>query len=358
MSTWTKQKLGDVIEVYNGKAVEVKSLGTFPVYGSNGKIGYTSEANYCNAIVLGRVGAYCGSVMIERGDFWASDNTIVVKNNNNADLGFLYYLLKNLNLNQYAGGTAQPLITHTLLRQINVSVPKTPAQIRIASVLSVYDNLIENNEKRIKALEEMVQLFYIEWFVKFKFPGHAKVKIVENKFGKTPELWETKRLDEVANIRGGKYLPREQIKKVGPFPVFGGNGVQGYSEKSTHDGFVIAFGRVGAYCGSIHWSYNGAWLNNNSSSIVPKQYNELVLEHLRKYNFTNLRGGAAQPFISNDVLGGVLIAMPTPDVANHYCNIMRSIRVQQVALENMNISLRQIRDLLIPQLVTGKRELK
>lgn len=116
MANFQKVKLGDVIEIYNGKAIKAEPSGAFPVYGSNGKIGFSPMSSYSDAIILGRVGAYCGSVMIEKDEFWASDNTIVLKNNKNTDLGFLYSLLKYLNLNQYAGGAAQPLITHTRKR--------------------------------------------------------------------------------------------------------------------------------------------------------------------------------------------------------------------------------------------------
>jgi len=181
-------------------------------------------------------------------------------------------------------------------------------QRRIAGILSAYDELIENSQRRIRILEAMARALYREWFVHFRFAGHEKLPRVSSPLGDIPQGWEVKRLDLLAEIRGGRQLEKEEIQELGEFPVFGGNGIRGYSEKATHEGFVIAFGRVGAYCGSIHWSYGGAWLNNNSSSVVPLKHDELVLHHLLDFNFANLRGGAAQPFISNTALAGIELA--------------------------------------------------
>jgi restriction endonuclease S subunit len=152
-------------------------------------------------------------------------------------------------------------------------------------------------------------------------------------------------------------LDKEIIQEMERYPVFGGNGIQGYSNEATHHGFVIAFGRVGANCGSIHWSYEGAWLNNNSSSIVPNGWNELILQQLLEYNFNNLRGGAAQPFISNGSLASIELALPPNEVGDRFCATLRPIRLQQVNLNKQTTTLRRTRDLLLPRLMSGRVEL-
>src|SRR4051812_35305514 len=108
--------LGELLKFFNGKKPSIDENGEFPVFGSNGIIGRSGLSNYENAIILGRVGAYCGSVARCRGRFWASDNTIVVGPRNECDVDFAYYLLGATALNSYAGGAAQPLITHAILR--------------------------------------------------------------------------------------------------------------------------------------------------------------------------------------------------------------------------------------------------
>ncbi len=168
--------LGDVLRFFNGKAPNATETGEFVVYGSNGTIGRSAEFNNENAVILGRVGAYCGSVEICHDKFWASDNTIVVKPVHGIDLRYLYYRLKSSPLRSYAGGAAQPLITHGILRSINVPFERDlHAQRRMAAILSAYDDLIENNRRRIQLLEQAARLLYKEWFVHLRFPGHEHV---------------------------------------------------------------------------------------------------------------------------------------------------------------------------------------
>ncbi|MBT4135031.1 hypothetical protein HOE39_01675 [Candidatus Woesearchaeota archaeon] len=165
MEGWKEYKLKDVFHFYNGKAVSANAFGKYPIYGSNGQIGYTDEYKFRNSIIIGRVGAYCGAVFYEKDKFWASDNTIVVNNKEGFDIEFLSYLISLMNLNWFAGGSAQPLLTHSWIKPIKVTMPEFPTQRKIAKILSAYDNLIANNLKRIKLLEEIAQKTYEEWFV-------------------------------------------------------------------------------------------------------------------------------------------------------------------------------------------------
>lgn len=122
----------------------------------------------------------------------------------NNDPRYLYYSVTDQSFTGYltknAKGSAYPAVDADIIYDGDVFVPeKAEDQIRIASILSAYDDLIENNEKRIKALEEMAQLLYTEWFVKFKFPGCEKVKTIDSGtgYGMIPEGWEVKRLANV-----------------------------------------------------------------------------------------------------------------------------------------------------------------
>ncbi len=121
---WEVQKLGNVIEFQNGKAVKAKVEGSYPVYGSNGIIGRTDEARYENGLIIGRVGAYCGALFYCKHGFWASDNTIVAKSKNERiGIELSYYVLEKLNLRHYAGGSAQPLLTQIVVKDIPIVIP-------------------------------------------------------------------------------------------------------------------------------------------------------------------------------------------------------------------------------------------
>ena len=111
---WKKYKLGMALSFQNGKSIVANTNGTFPVYGSNGEIGRSNNYKHQNSLVIGRVGAYCGSVIYEKAHFWASDNAIVANKIGQFDIKFLFYYLHAFPLNLYAGGAAQPLINQTI----------------------------------------------------------------------------------------------------------------------------------------------------------------------------------------------------------------------------------------------------
>lgn len=198
--------LGEMLDFYNGKAIKPGGEGRFPAFGSNGLIGGSDEYRFDDGIVIGRVGAYCGSVIYCPGKFWASDNTIVAKpKDQQSSTRFFAYLLRAMNLNRHAGGAAQPLVTQGTLKSVPAQVPGQAEQHRIASILSAYDDLIENNTRRIAVLEEMARRIYEEWFVRFRFPGHENVRMVESELGLVPEGWQHRPLGMVVehHIGGG-----------------------------------------------------------------------------------------------------------------------------------------------------------
>lgn len=180
--------------------------GDIPVYGSNGIIGYTTKAKYNNKIILGRVGAYCGSVEYCPSDFNATDNTLITTCDESKILyTFAYYLLKQYKLNGFAGGAAQPLITQGLLKHLKCDIPDIMEQKQISDILSAYDDLIENNNKRIALLEKAAQELYKEWFVRFRFPDYENVKLKDSALGQIPENFDVVKICDVLSyyIGGG-----------------------------------------------------------------------------------------------------------------------------------------------------------
>lgn len=270
-----------------------------------------------------------------------------------ADYRFVFYalLLRYEELKGLAKGAAQNNLNASQVKGFEVPIPpRVEEQQRIADMLSTYDDLIENNRRRIALLEQSARLLYREWFVHLRFPGHEHVKVVDG----VPEGWARRTVSELATLAGGKQYESDKLTDAGAYPVFGGNGIQGYSQEKTHDDFVIAFGRVGAYCGSVHWSYEGAWINNNASSLVPHEYPELFLHHMLHCDFRNYRKGAAQPFIPNGVLSTICFIGPSGMLAAEFCEQVRFMRLQQVILAKQNKKLAQARDLLLPRLMSGE----
>ncbi len=200
-------KFSELFSWSSGKPI-TPTDGVIPIYGSNGVIGYTTTAKYSNKIILGRVGAYCGSVQYSEGAFNATDNTLITTcDTSKIDYKYAYFLLTKYDLNKFAGGSAQPLITQGLLKHLKCDIPSIPIQRKIASILSAYDSQIENNQKRIKLLELMAENLYKEWFVRFRFPGYENAEFE----GGVPKEWEYKTLGEIVSFERGLSYSSEEI---------------------------------------------------------------------------------------------------------------------------------------------------
>ena len=158
MDTSEHSKLGELMTFGNGKS-RPKTDGPIPVYGGNGVLSYTDHHNIENAVLIGRVGAYCGSVYLEQGICWVSDNAIFAKSKITKDEFFDYFLLKRLNLFNHHVGTGQQLLTQEILNNIEVPKPVTE-QIELFNrkAASVFETLFTNSREIIR-LQELSDLF-------------------------------------------------------------------------------------------------------------------------------------------------------------------------------------------------------
>lgn len=193
------------------------------------------------------IGATIGKICMTNSSSFTNQqiNSIIPdtkKYNNN----FIYYLLKTKaeKVKSLAGGAATPIVSKTVFSSIEVDVPALPTQQKIASILSAYDDLIENNLKRIKILEEMAQMIYREWFVNFRFPGHEKVNVVKSELGMIPEGWETKNLGDVCNVVMGQSPKSEYYNTEGNGLPFH-QGVKDFGSRfPTHKTYCMVESRI------------------------------------------------------------------------------------------------------------------
>jgi type I restriction enzyme S subunit len=191
---WQETTLGYVVRFGNGKT-RPKTDGEYPIYGGNGILGYSDQFNYDGkTVVIGRVGAYCGATYYEENPIWVSDNALAVKSSDSNDIKYIYYLLKDLNLNQHAEGSSHPLITQNLLNAIEITLPPLPEQRAIAEVLSSLDDKIDLLHRQNQTLEALAETLFRQWFIEEANP-----------------TWEEKPLDEVADIFIGRTPPRQEF---------------------------------------------------------------------------------------------------------------------------------------------------
>ena len=182
------------------------ATGTFPVFGGNGMRGYTDKSNFeGECTIIGRQGAYCGNVRYFNGKGYMSDHAVVAVTTKEHDNRFFSYKLSLADLGRFSGQAAQPGLSVTKLSRLRLEMPPLPIQCKIASILSAYDSLIENNTKRIRLLEQMAENLYKEWFVRFRFPGYENTELVESKLGKLPSTFLVTNMNSIFDyyIGGG-----------------------------------------------------------------------------------------------------------------------------------------------------------
>jgi type I restriction enzyme, S subunit len=183
-------------------------------------------------------------------------------------------------------------------RRMRIFAPPLDTQRKIAAVLSAYDDLIENNTRRIQILEEMAQAIYRQWFVEFKYPGHETIPLVDSgtEFGEIPQGWEVKKLGDVIELAYGKGL-RKAERAGGPIPVYGSSGVVGYHNEALVEGPGIIVGRKGNV-GSVFWCDTDFYPIDTTYFVRTVLSLHYVYYNLRHQNFLN--NDAAVPGLSRN----------------------------------------------------------
>lgn len=370
-------KFSNLFEWTSGKPI-TPTYGNVPVYGSNGIIGYTEKSKYSNKIILGRVGAYCGSVAYCDGEFNATDNTLITTcKEDKIGYKFAYYLLSQYKLNDFAGGSAQPLITQGLLKHLKCNIPSLEEQDKIASILSAYDSLIEANNKRIKILEQMAENLYKEWFVRFRFPGHEAAEF-ENGI---PKGWEYTEFSKVFSVARGVSYSSEEIDCEDGENLINLKNIQGYGGfrrdgTKKYNGKYKAEQKVGykdLVMGVTDMTQDRRTVG--SVALIPS-IDGVISADLVKLNssisnifsYCLFRFGTYSTYISQfgnganvihlkpDAIKNVKLLIPSIEVINQFVQKGETIIDQIDLLNQKNDNLTHQRDLLLPRLMSGKLE--
>ncbi|WP_195183987.1 restriction endonuclease subunit S [Streptococcus infantis] len=376
-----KIKLGDVIDFKNGKSVK-KSDGIIPIYGGNGILGYTDKSNFSHTIVVGRVGAYCGSIHVEENSCWVSDNAIAGVPREGQDLTYLYYVLKSLNLNSKQIGSSQPLITQSMLKDMVVDIEiDIEKQKKIANSISIIDQKIQINNQINQELEAMAKTLYDYWFVQFDFPDQNG-KPYKSSGGKMvyhpelkreiPEGWGVDSLWNIANFYNGlamqKYRPDTNEDDCLPVIKIREmmNGFSKDTEKARLDiptEAVVERGDIlfswSATLEVIIWGKERGALNQHifkvTSDTYPKTFIYFELKSYLKVfkSIAELRK-TTMGHITQDHLKQAKIVVPPIKLISKLDAQLQHIMSQQQILENQNQELTQLRDWLLPMLMNGQ----
>ena len=345
----------------SGKNITSQNIseeGVYPVYGGNGLRGYTDTYNFeGECAIVGRQGAYCGNVKYVRGKAYMSEHAIVAVTNSEHNNKYFYYKLSLAKLGRFSGQAAQPGLSVTKLLRLKLEMPSRKYQDVIASILSTYDTLIENNTKRIRLLEKMAENLYKEWFVRFRFPGHENVEM-ENGL---PKGWKRGSLSDVCEFKRGKNITSSEMQEGNVPVISAGLEPSGYHSCSNVKGVNVTMSSSGANAGYIAIHYSDIWAADCSyieeSTTGNIYYVYELLNNIRTV-INNFQRGAAQPHVYPKDVNRIKLILPSKELmlkANGRLEIMHK---EIYNLQKQNSLLARQRDLLLPRLMSGKLEVK
>lgn len=312
-----------------------------------------------------------------------NQNAVKVEPTEELDRRFLYYLLRSERFKSYIVGTAQgaasqAAITLDSIRAFSFELPRLDTQKRAAETLSAYDDLIENNARRIKILEEMAQSLYREWFVHFRFPGHEKVKLVDSGVGKVPQDWKVCNIGEVVGTLGGGtpstkspefwdsgdviwFTPSDLTAAGTMFIETSGKKISNLGlEKSSARLFppycVMMTSR--ATIGVVAINTKEACTNQGFITCIP---NELVSAYQiyfwmldNKAKIIGIASGATYKEINRTEFRELPIVVAEIRINKRFVETVMPICKQIENLQARNATLRRTRDLLLPKLISGE----
>ncbi|EHL9319960.1 restriction endonuclease subunit S [Escherichia coli] len=412
--------IGEHLLIRNGKSSPSRAItGEYPVYGSNGIIGYSDEYNANeNTIIIGRVGSYCGSVYISGKKCWVTDNAIIGTAKNENESHFWFYLLKKIDLNNYSTGSGQPLINQTIINTISITIPKlSEKRVSIGHFLRHFDQKINLSLNINQSLEQMSQTLFKSWFVDFdpvidnaldagnpipealqsraelrqKVRSSADFKPLlveirslfpsefeETELGWVPKGWTLKSVAKSININPSIKLPKNKIAKYVDMKSLP---TQGYSisdiiEKPYSGGAKFQnndtlFARItpcleNGKTGFVDFLDEKETAFGSTEFIVmrgtPQVHYLYVACLARENNFRlhaiqNMVGSSGRQRVQNSCFDSFYIAIPTPAVMSLFSGKVSSYFDKMYFCNLENKSLTALRDTLLPKLISGELSL-
>ena len=321
-----------------------------------------SWANNPNSIVgkVVRVPKQCDSAYLNQ-------NIVRIIPNNDFDNTYLFYALKANQFSTYCvlrgqGAANQASITLDTIFRFKFRAHSFSEQKKIADILSVYDKLIENNNKRIKLLEQMAESLYKEWFVRFRFPGYEDVEFD----GTLPTGWQYQPISESMDFFDSQRVPlssmqRDEMEKI--YPYYGAAKLMDYVDNYLFDGEYLLLGEDGTVVTTdgfpvLQLVNDKFWVNNHAHVVRGKGNISTRFLYLMfcRFPITSVVTGSAQPKISKGRLEKLKILVPDA-ITMEYFNILINPMFDEInVLKKQLIRITKQRDMLLPRLMSGKLE--
>jgi type I restriction enzyme, S subunit len=376
--------LGDLVSFKTGKLDSNAAIpgGRFPFFTCSQQTLRTNTFAFdCECVLLaGNNAAGIFPIKYFHGKFDAYQRTYVIRplSQDILDVRYLYYSLrlKLEAMRSLSTGATTRFLTLPILKSIEIKLPPLATQDKIAAVLSAYDDLIENNNHRIKLLEEMARRIYREWFIDFRYPNHEGVRFVASELGSIPQSWRVQSLSGLVSTQYG-YTESATTHPVGPQFLRGMDiNKTSYIDWSAvpycpisaadHEKYKLLRGDVVVIrmadpgkVGIVEADVDAVFA---SYLIRVRPLNELVLPYFLFYFMSSDRyqgfvngasTGTTRKSLSAPLITSIALAVPPPELQHAFVDRITPLRDLMSGLTRTNTNLRATRDLLLPRLISG-----
>ena len=365
-------QLNELYKFQYGKGNTIEGIGgEYPIYGSNGQVGFTNVFNSEDAPIIGHIGAYAGIVNWAYGKHYVTYNGVICKIKNGINPRFGYYTLLVSNLRNRLRGSTQPFVSYDLLNDVKVYLPERKTQDNIAKVLSDLDAKIEINNKINSVLEGIAKTIYNYWFVQFDFPDEngkpyktSAGKMIYNDVLKReiPEGWIVKSLDKIAEIKRGKLVTAKTANLKGNIKVISAGINYSYMHSiSNREANTITISGSGANAGYINFWREPIFACDCTTVRGKSDAMTLILlgflNMRQDYIFSQARG-SAQPHVYPKDISVLKMALPDENLINKYGDLALSGNKKIANNLKENQKLADLRDWLLPMLMNGQVTVK
>ncbi|WP_210123760.1 MULTISPECIES: restriction endonuclease subunit S [unclassified Staphylococcus] len=383
-------KLKDLVDIKYGKNQKnVKNpRGEYPILGTGGIMDYADDFLYDKpSVLIGRKGSI-GKVKYIEEPFWTIDTLFyTIVNENLVIPKYLYYKLSQIDFNYYNEGTTIPSLRTETLYKIDIDLPKKNMQKKVVNILNTIDKKIENNQKIIANLEELSQTLFKRWFVDFEFPDENENpykssggKMIDSELGEMPELWSVKNINELLKIYSGYAFKSKWWSDDGYNVIkikdINNNSIDITGLDKVNEIYVEKASNFKVYGGEILIALTGATAGklgivpklkelafvNQRVGLITSNIDNVYIYHLLKSDrirrlTLDQAIGSAQANISPVKFGSIKILWADEKTIDRYCQLTRSNYKKIVELYSENNDLIQLRDTLLPKLMSGEIEI-
>ena len=365
---WQRKQLKRRVVFSYGESLsaENRHKGKITVFGSNGQIGTHNQfITKGESIIIGRKGS-SGKITWSNNKCFPIDTTFYVdKTTTHENLRWVYYLLIDMELDKINLDSAVPGLNREQAHQSYVNFPSLSEQYRIATYLdktcTIIDKAIEAKQKQLEILDALRKSIIhkaitrgLDDSVELKDSGVEWL-------GRIPKHWKVRRIKDIVTLNSGDSITSGSITPGGNYPVFGGNGLRGFTTSYTHDGYYVLIGRQGALCGNINYAEGKFWASEHAvvASMLTKHDTFWLGELLRVMNLNQYSNAAAQPGLAVEKIKFLRLPVPLYEEQHCIASFIRGKIVKNEALvsnlQKQISTLKQYRKSLIHECVTGKR---